>query len=471
MTNQAQTTEIENAGKLGRVRDSIKQQGGRTMEAFFLAPDALHIKEGFNVRTNNADYSDRVLQLAADIKANGVKTPLSIYRDVDDKFYIVNGHTRYLAVKHLIASGVEIAALPVIIDSAKNEVERTIALISTNNGRDLSPLEKAEVFARLQKFGFSQGDIAAKCGVTVGYVSQLLSLADAPEEIKDAVRADEISAANAQKLIRDQGPVAATKTLKTALDVAAQAGKTKVTDATLRQVNVESTASRPAGKPITTEAITKVIASHAAPLYNALRGVMADSGFAALDAPLKTRINKLMEKIASGSVQPPEPIVRAADAVENAANAVAPSATVAVPGAVLTTGDAPVAANTDPYLEGIMKRIGSDANASDEPPVVTADEIASLMSGSDNATDEAESTGDAVTITTGDVSTFDADEYARQAILAAGGSITDADGDDEGEGEGEPPVVSADDMAALISEGSAEPVTIAAGDAGQDAQA
>ena len=124
-----------------------------------------------------------------------------------------------------------------------SEADRLLTQIVANSGKQLEPLEAADVFKRLVDFGWTEDQIAAKVGKTKNHVSDLLRLRAAPAAVTSLVRSGAVAATMAATTLRKakgDGKKAA-EVLKTAVKAAAKKGKTKATakDAGQKSVKTE----------------------------------------------------------------------------------------------------------------------------------------------------------------------------------------------------------------------------------------
>jgi ParB-like chromosome segregation protein Spo0J len=143
----------------------------------------------------------------------------------------------------MIAEGVEIDSVPAIAEPrAIGDAERTARLITLNGGEPLSGLEKAEVVRRLMGYGWTREKIAARLGFkTTQQVANLEKLLEAPQDVRDAVRAGELSATNAVAMVRSEGAEGAGAALALARETTKAKGKTKITARSLPQTKPEAT--------------------------------------------------------------------------------------------------------------------------------------------------------------------------------------------------------------------------------------
>ena len=113
------------------------------------------------------------------------------------------------------------------MQSKLNAHELVVDLLTSNEGLPLTLLQKAKVVKRLVDFDWSVSDIAKKIGVTQKVVSDLLTLLEAPPEIKTLVEENKISATLAVETLKEDPN--AVQTLTTAVENAEKQGKKRAT--------------------------------------------------------------------------------------------------------------------------------------------------------------------------------------------------------------------------------------------------
>ena len=171
----------------------------------------LHVLDGFNPRIDSGKLKTYIRSLANKIKANGFydHKPLSVYGHLKGKrpvLIVHDGHCRLAAVKLAISEGAEITDLPVVIkDRSCTEEDLLVGMVTSNDGRPLSALERAIVCKRLVNFGWKHERIAANLDLTTDYVDKLLILSGAPAEIRDMVERGQVSAALATQMLVRHG--------------------------------------------------------------------------------------------------------------------------------------------------------------------------------------------------------------------------------------------------------------------------
>ena len=128
-------------------------------DVFHLSPSDIKIEEGFNPRQ---DYGDMEL-LADSITQNGVKVPLKGFKK-NGEYVLTDGHRRLKASMMVMEKYPEIL-IPFIVDKSGNsEEQRIIDVMICNDGKNLNPLEEAEVINRLINFGLKEREISKRTG-------------------------------------------------------------------------------------------------------------------------------------------------------------------------------------------------------------------------------------------------------------------------------------------------------------------
>lgn len=178
----------------------LKDLADGARDLLMFHPENLYVEEGFNIRE---DYGD-LETLAEDIAANGVRVPLEIRLDADNKRALVcNGHRRHRACMLLLSRGVEIKAVPCIPEPrGTSPAERLAAQFTCNTGKPLEPFEERSLFVRLGALGWEPKQIATKIGRSVTFVLGRLDLGNATVELAAAVKDKKLSATAAQKLAK-----------------------------------------------------------------------------------------------------------------------------------------------------------------------------------------------------------------------------------------------------------------------------
>lgn len=194
-------------------------------------PRDIHVVDGFNARNfDDPDNAEHIENLAMSIAEIGVKTPLRV-RYNNGQIELVDGECRLRATMLAISRGAEILTVPVITeDRYANDADLVLSQLTSNSGKNFTPIEKAAAFKRLIGFGWSEADIAKKSGMTKIRVMQLLELSAAPAEVAQMVSQGKVSASLAIETLRDAPDAGvAVETLQAGLADAERAGKTRAT--------------------------------------------------------------------------------------------------------------------------------------------------------------------------------------------------------------------------------------------------
>lgn len=228
----------------GPVKKTMKEVGATSGDLWMVPRGDIRVLDGFNIRSRNTDHEAHIKALAASIKANGFMRdkPLAGYVSADG-IVLTDGHCRLEAVDALIAAGEDAFPLPMVVKPTGTSAEDlTVALVTSNSGKPLSPLEVATVAQRLRTFGWDDKTIASRLGRTVSSVRDLAVLSGAPAAIRKMVETGKVGASLAVATIREEG-TGALAALKDGLTQAETNGKTKATAKTVRA------AKEAAGKP------------------------------------------------------------------------------------------------------------------------------------------------------------------------------------------------------------------------------
>lgn len=195
----------------GSIKSAMKDAGAGSRDLWQVPPDELRFIDNFNVRVNGEKHRAKVREYADSMKSEGYyqHKPLAGYvaKEGDSQvIYITDGHTRLQAVLLAISEGAEIELVPVVVSQAGVSMEDlTVALVRSNSGEPLAPIEIGAVCKRLVRYGWDEKKIGDRLGITEQYVKNLLSLIAAPIEIREMVMQDRVSASTAIEVIAKHG--------------------------------------------------------------------------------------------------------------------------------------------------------------------------------------------------------------------------------------------------------------------------
>jgi len=127
-------------------------------------------------------------ELIASIAEKGILEPL-IVRQRGDRFEIVAGERRYQAA---VQAGLH--ELPVVLRDADDNEVIELALVENLQRKDLTAFEEADALQALaSRCGYTHEDLARKLSKSRTSVTESLSLAKMPEEVRNLCRLADIS--------------------------------------------------------------------------------------------------------------------------------------------------------------------------------------------------------------------------------------------------------------------------------------
>jgi ParB family chromosome partitioning protein len=180
---------------------------------------------------------ERLEELAASIRANGIIQPLAVRRH-QDAYQIVAGERRWRAAK--IAGHSEV---PVIIQDVADSQLLELALIENIQREDLNPIETALAYDRLHRdLGLSHEEIGRRTGKDRTSIVNSLRLLKLPKEVQALVANQRISMGHARAIL---GLGSAEEQIRLAERAAAQGLSVRQVEATVQEIS--SNRPKPAG--------------------------------------------------------------------------------------------------------------------------------------------------------------------------------------------------------------------------------
>jgi ParB family transcriptional regulator, chromosome partitioning protein len=153
--------------------------------------------------------------LATSIREHGILQPLVVTTDPGGEHYTLIAGERRLRAS--ILAGLE--TVPAIVRQVSEQERLELALIENIQRTDLHAMETAEAYQQLSdEFGLRHEDIAARVGKSRTAVSNTLRLLQLPAEVKQALRAGQISEGHARTLLSLGTAIAQVTVLKTILE-------------------------------------------------------------------------------------------------------------------------------------------------------------------------------------------------------------------------------------------------------------
>ena len=151
----------------------------------------------FNPHSFRKKFNQEAIdELAENISHNGLIQPITVRKTELDTYIVVVGDRRLKACKKLGWT-----EIPCQVIEPTEEEMLFISLSENLQREDLGEVEKAEGVYRLQlSTRYSTYKLAEKLGKSQKYISLLLQLLNLPIEVKEMVKADEVSAKNVRPL-------------------------------------------------------------------------------------------------------------------------------------------------------------------------------------------------------------------------------------------------------------------------------
>ncbi|MDP2965935.1 MAG: ParB/RepB/Spo0J family partition protein [Pelolinea sp.] len=152
-------------------------------------------------------------ELANSIREHGIIQPLILTKDNgDDHYTLIAGERRLRAAKLV---GLE--SVPAVVRQASEQERLELALIENIQRENLSPLESAQAYLKLQEeFGLTQDQVAESVGKSRVAVTNTIRLLKLPEEARKALNDGKISEGHARALlglVSSQAQLAALQTI------------------------------------------------------------------------------------------------------------------------------------------------------------------------------------------------------------------------------------------------------------------
>ena len=177
-----------------KVEEKQPEPGIRTLPLASLHPNRFQPRSQFD--------EAGIEELAESIRAQGIVQPLVVTPE-GEGWAIIAGERRWRAARR---AGLE--AVPVVVREVADDRELLeLALVENLQRSDLNPIEEAEAYAVLrEKFGLSQEDVAARVGKARTTVTNALRLLRLPEEVRELLRAGQLTAGQARPLLALDSP-------------------------------------------------------------------------------------------------------------------------------------------------------------------------------------------------------------------------------------------------------------------------
>lgn len=145
--------------------------------------DKLYVSD-INVRKTNVN---EITELANSIDINGLINPITVRKDNNDKYEIIAGQRRYLAMKELHKH-----TIPCNIIIANDEKSEEMSLIENLQKNNLSNCDKVKSFSKLyQTYANDYDKIKSLVKVSKATIKKYLRIKDLPIEVLEKLDAND----------------------------------------------------------------------------------------------------------------------------------------------------------------------------------------------------------------------------------------------------------------------------------------
>lgn len=202
----------------------IHGEGVTKATSFNVDPALVVIEPGFNRPISR----ENVEQFKTAIRAGATIPPIYVSVDVG-RIVMTDGEHRLIAVRELIAEGMEIPSMAAI-QFRGTDADRIAHLLTSAQGKPLTPLESGLQYLKLLRLNWDMKQIADRIGRSTTHVNECILLAESNTDVQEHVRNGDVSGTTAAKIVRKHGSGAGA-VIKTKLTEAKAAGKKRVTAA------------------------------------------------------------------------------------------------------------------------------------------------------------------------------------------------------------------------------------------------
>lgn len=202
-----------------------KQDGINKATIFIVDPDVVEFEEGFNLREEGSDLHAHLEALYAAMKAGANVPPIDV-SVVDGRVFVRDGHCRTRVARRLKTEGV-----PYQLQARQfrgNDAECVFHMISSAQGKALTPLEQGRGFLRLIRYNLTVADIVRRTGLNRTTIENGLTLAEAPVEMQQMIISGQVSCQVALDTLKKHG-AKATEHLAGVVKTVQATGAKKVT--------------------------------------------------------------------------------------------------------------------------------------------------------------------------------------------------------------------------------------------------
>jgi ParB-like partition proteins len=140
---------------------------------------------------------EKLTELAQSIKAHGLVQPIIVRATGKDRYEIIAGERRWRACR---LAGLN--KINVLVKDYDDREAAAASLIENIQRENLNALEEAEAYREMiKKHGLTQEEISRRVGKSRPFITNMLRLLTLPEEIKEMIKNEKITAGHARALL------------------------------------------------------------------------------------------------------------------------------------------------------------------------------------------------------------------------------------------------------------------------------
>jgi ParB/RepB/Spo0J family partition protein len=133
--------------------------------------------------------------LLENVKRVGIISPVVLVEKGNGRYAVLAGRKRINAARELGAEKV-----PAVVVSPQNREKKILLSLSENLVRESSPLQEAELIAKLKKRGYSYSRIGKMLGISKGQVAKRLALLNLTDKFKRLLKKGLLSSSLAYRI-------------------------------------------------------------------------------------------------------------------------------------------------------------------------------------------------------------------------------------------------------------------------------
>lgn len=213
---------MSNVIKATSVGQAYKTQGAdldiKVNKTFMVPVELLIVECGFNVRDLDQEHIDAMAQSYSE----GKMMPALVIRTTKDGFKVVDGHHRLSAAR---IAGVQRLECK---EFTGTEAEQVAFMVSSSQGRNLKPIERAHAYRRLINLGMTKDEIAKAVSRSRADVDNHLLTLEAGDDVIQAIKDGEVAATEVQREMRKSGTGAQDKIMGAVRKAREEGGKAKL---------------------------------------------------------------------------------------------------------------------------------------------------------------------------------------------------------------------------------------------------